>query len=105
MKKGGTFHILKLIFSKKEINILIKSQEHLEYFTVEPELIKGKWFHIRKTKGSLREMKTRWDERKIPIENGCWMTRGASRLNLQRLSQSKIHKRTQVTGNTENLGK
>lgn len=42
MKKGGTFHILKLIFSKKEINILIKSQGHLEYFTLEPELIKGK---------------------------------------------------------------
>lgn len=42
MKKGGTFHILKLIFSEKEINVLIKSQGHLEYFTVEPELIKGK---------------------------------------------------------------
>lgn len=29
------------------------------------------------------------------------MARGASRQNLQRLSQSKIHNRTQVTGNTE----
>lgn len=29
-------------FSHSEINILIESQGHLKYFTLEPELIKGK---------------------------------------------------------------